>query len=82
MLCFHADIVGIKGKDGGPGRTRTYDQGIHFISPFLMGVDYLITRNKNIVLLGCGTLLPVIKNALPFFYYNKNYCIKKWTVLR
>ena len=31
---------------GGPGRTRTYDQGIHLTRSFLTGVDYLITLNR------------------------------------
>jgi hypothetical protein len=29
---------------GGPARTRTWDQGIHFALSFLTGVDYLTTR--------------------------------------
>jgi hypothetical protein len=28
----------------GPGRIRTYDQGIHFAPTFPPGVDYLFTR--------------------------------------
>lgn len=28
----------------GPGRIRTYDQGIHFARTFPPGVDYLFTR--------------------------------------
>jgi len=32
--------------NGGPGRTRTYDQGIHSTRLFLSGADYLITRNQ------------------------------------
>ena len=35
---------------GGPARTRTEDQGIHFAPPFPEGVDYLFTP------VGCGTL--------------------------
>ena len=32
-----------KGSSGGPGRTRTCDQGIHLSRTFLYGADYLIT---------------------------------------
>jgi hypothetical protein len=39
----------------GPARTRTEDQGIHSTPPFPVGADYLFT------LVGCGTLVPVIK---------------------
>jgi len=31
--------------NGGPGRTRTYDQGIHSALLFPIRVDYLITLN-------------------------------------
>ena len=31
------------GSSGGPGRTRTCDQGIHLSRTFLYGADYLIT---------------------------------------
>ena len=31
---------------GGPGRTRTYDQGIHCTHPFPDGADYLITLDR------------------------------------
>ncbi len=33
-----------KGWWSGPGRIRTYDQGIHFAPEFPPGVDYLFTR--------------------------------------
>jgi len=42
---------------GGPGRTRTYDQGIHSALLFPIRVDYLITLTSyGIELLGRGTL--------------------------
>src|SRR5579872_7609677 len=31
----------------GPGRIRTYDQGIHFAPAFPPGVDYLFTRARR-----------------------------------
>ena len=47
---------------GGPGRTRTCNQGIHLAPPFPTGVDYLFTRDfDDSTRFGCGTLLPVIK---------------------
>jgi hypothetical protein len=39
----------------GPGRIRTYDQGIHSAPAFPPGVDYLFTRARG-VRLGCGML--------------------------
>src|SRR5690606_9687037 len=33
-----------KPRVGGPGRTRTYDQGMQRDPPFAAGVDYLFTR--------------------------------------
>ena len=34
----------LRGKDGGPARTRTWDQGIHLIPLFPARADYLITH--------------------------------------
>ena len=34
----------LRGVDDGPGRIRTYDQGIHSAPAFPPGVDYLFTR--------------------------------------
>ena len=60
-LRFHAQQV-LKALDnGGPGRTWTFDQWIHLFRIFLSGADYLIILNA-VCLLGCGTLLPVIKD--------------------
>jgi hypothetical protein len=55
----------------GPGRIRTYDQGIHSAPTFPPGVDYLFTRElacppdlgDSLHSGGCGMLLPVIKGA-------------------
>ena len=47
-------------KIGGPARTRTWDQGIHFTRLFPSGADYLITLNR---IVRGGTLKPVIKNT-------------------
>ena len=59
-LCFRAHIELRQHENGGPARTRTWDQGIHLARMFPSGVDYLITRDRS---LGCGTLLPVIKDT-------------------
>src|SRR5579871_6339869 len=40
----------------GPGRIRTYDQGIHFAPEFPPGVDYLFTRAHGCAC-GCGMLV-------------------------
>lgn len=42
---------------GGPGRTRTYDQGIHSALIFPSGVDYLITLNMTCLGAGRSCLL-------------------------
>jgi hypothetical protein len=47
-------------ENGGPARTRTWDQGIHFTRSFLNGADYLITLNR---IVRGGTLEPVIKDT-------------------
>ena len=59
----------VMGNVGGPTRTRTWDQWIRLCPAFLPGADYLITlahvlagRDEHAV--GCGTLEPVIKDAL------------------
>src|SRR5579862_6960065 len=52
--------------NSGPGRIRTYDQGIHYASAFPLRVDYLFTRDTTRsarCACGCGTLVPVIKGA-------------------
>src|SRR2546430_11760793 len=42
----------------GPGRIRTYDQGIHLAPAFPPGVDYLFTRARPVrVGAGCSSLL-------------------------
>src|SRR5438034_1368600 len=42
----------------GPGRIRTYDQGIHLAPAFPPGVDYLFTRARTVrVGAGCSSLL-------------------------
>src|SRR3979490_1509817 len=46
----------------GPGRIRTYDQGIHLAPAFPPGVDYLFTRART-VRVGAGCSKPVIKGA-------------------
>lgn len=46
----------------GPGRIRTYDQGIHLAPAFPPGVDYLFTRARA-VRVGAGCSKPVIKGA-------------------
>ncbi len=45
-LCFRAHVHNIF-IVGGPTRTRTWDQGIHFDLIFISGVDYLITLNPD-----------------------------------
>ena len=55
----------------GPGRIRTYDQGIRVTPAFPPGADYLFTRGAGASPsrttrahpVGCGMLLPVIKGA-------------------
>jgi uncharacterized protein YndB with AHSA1/START domain len=37
-------VVGSAAQWSGPGRIRTYDQGIHLSPTFPPGVDYLFTR--------------------------------------
>ena len=36
-------VTGMPGENGGPGRIRTYDQGIRLTPPFPAGADYLFT---------------------------------------
>src|SRR5690606_38217144 len=51
-------------EDGGPGRTRTYDQGIHSLRRFRR--EWTISSPANATSsrsVGCGMLEPVIKSA-------------------
>jgi len=47
----------------GPGRIRTYDQGIHLAPAFPPGVDYLFTRALEAARVGAGCSKPVIKGT-------------------
>ena len=47
---------------GGPGRIRTYDQGIHVLPMFPSSVDYLFTLGRC-SRVGAGCSLPVIKGT-------------------
>ena len=38
----------LEGSWFGPGRIRTYDQGIHLAPTFPPGVDYLFTRAQSL----------------------------------
>ena len=49
IAIFSGNQLILKAKSGGPGWTRTSDQGIHFTRSFLNGADYLITHNHSIV---------------------------------
>ena len=44
-LRWHAEAYR-RDLNGGPARTRTWDQGIHLSHSFLNGADYLITLNR------------------------------------
>jgi len=59
-MCFRAH--GHEQSDG-PGRIRTYDQGIHFAPAFPPGVDYLFTRAQSNARVGAGCSKPVIKGT-------------------
>ena len=50
--------------NGGPTRTRTWDQWIHITVAFLPRADYLTSLGLT---LGSGTLLPVIKDTRRVF---------------
>src|SRR5205814_2351498 len=51
-------IPPLRGSSCGPGRIRTYDQGIHLAPAFPPGVDYLFTRARPVrVGAGCSSLL-------------------------
>jgi hypothetical protein len=54
---------GLECRFDGPGRIRTYDQGIHLTPSFPAGVDYLFTRALT-VRVGAGCSAPVIKDTL------------------
>ena len=57
------DLLSTRCNVTGPGRIRTYDQGIHLTPAFPPGVDYLFTRARARVRVGAGCSKPVIKGT-------------------